>query len=417
MLSGLARVNSLYDEFNQKMDLIRADMLQQVHASASTVIRNQQRAIWISAIVTAIAAALGFMFAMLVGSEITRPVYRLLEGTREVEAGRFDKSIPVTTRDEIGQLSIAFNGMIERLRNNERIREIFGKYIDPRVAQDLLDQPAVVATQGQRRVMTVMFCDMKGFTTLSEGVTPQGLVKVMNRYLSMMSEPIRNHRGIIDKYIGDAIMAYWGAPFVEETDQAGFACLAAIDMVERVGALRQELPELLGVRTIPMQCDIRIGIATGEALVGSIGSEFMMSYTVMGDTVNLASRLEAANKAYGSHCLVSGATVAAAKDAAIEVREIDRVVVLGQSQPQVIFEIMGRRGELASNAMQLRTRYEEGLTAYRAGRWDEARAALDAGLAAVPGDGPSTMLVKRIDDLQKNGPPANWDGSWRLDSK
>ena len=417
VLSGLARVDSLYDEFNQKMDLIRADMLQQVHASASTVIRNQQRAIWISAIVTAIAAALGFMFAMLVGSGITRPVYRLLEGTREVEAGRFDKSIPVTTRDEIGQLSIAFNGMIERLRNNERIREIFGKYIDPRVAQDLLDQPAVVATQGQRRVMTVMFCDMKGFTTLSEGVTPQGLVKVMNRYLSMMSEPIRNHRGIIDKYIGDAIMAYWGAPFVEETDQAGFACLAAIDMVERVGALRQELPELLGVRTIPMQCDIRIGIATGEALVGSIGSEFMMSYTVMGDTVNLASRLEAANKAYGSHCLVSGATVAAAKDAAIEVREIDRVVVLGQSQPQVIFEIMGRRGELASNAMQLRTRYEEGLMAYRAGRWDEARAALDAGLAAVPGDGPSTMLVKRIDDLQKNGPPANWDGSWRLDSK
>jgi class 3 adenylate cyclase len=417
VLSGLARVDSLYDEFNQKMDLIRADMLQQVHASASTVIRNQQRAIWISAIATAIAAALGFMFAMLVGSGITRPVYRLLEGTREVEAGRFDKSIPVTTRDEIGQLSIAFNGMIERLRNNERIREIFGKYIDPRVAQDLLDQPAVVATQGQRRVMTVMFCDMKGFTTLSEGVTPQGLVKVMNRYLSMMSEPIRNHRGIIDKYIGDAIMAYWGAPFVEETDQAGFACLAAIDMVERVGALRQELPELLGVRTIPMQCDIRIGIATGEALVGSIGSEFMMSYTVMGDTVNLASRLEAANKAYGSHCLVSGATVAAAKDAAIEVREIDRVVVLGQSQPQVIFEIIGRRGELASNAMQLRTRYEEGLTAYRAGRWDEARAALDAGLAAVPGDGPSTMLVKRIDDLQKNGPPANWDGSWRLDSK
>jgi class 3 adenylate cyclase len=417
VLNGLGRVDSLYDEFNQKMDLIRADMLGQVHESASTVIRNQQRAIWISAIVTAIAAALGFMFAMLVGSGITRPVYQLLEGTREVEAGRFDKSIPVTTRDEIGQLSIAFNGMIERLRNNERIREIFGKYIDPRVAQDLLDQPAMVATQGQRRVMTVMFCDMKGFTTLSEGVTPQGLLKVMNRYLSMMSEPIRNHRGIIDKYIGDAIMAYWGAPFVEEADQARFACLAAIDMVERVGALRQELPELLGVRTIPMQCDIRIGIATGEALVGSIGSEFMMSYTVMGDTVNLASRLEAANKAYGSHCLVSGATVAAAKDAAIEVREIDRVVVLGQSQPQVIFEIMGRRGELASNAALLRTRYEEGLTAYRAERWDEALAAFNAGLAAVPGDGPSTMLVKRIDDLQKSGPPANWDGSWRLDSK
>src|SRR5262249_45359809 len=181
VLNGLARVDALRDEFNQKMDVIRADMLGQVHMSASTVVRNQQRAIWISAIVTAIAAALGLIFAMLVGSGITRPVYRLLEGTREVEAGRFDKSIPVTTRDEIGQLSIAFNRMIDRLRNNERIRDIFGRYMDPRVAQDLLDQPAVVATQGQRRVMTVMFCDMKGFTTLSEGVTPQGLVKVMNR--------------------------------------------------------------------------------------------------------------------------------------------------------------------------------------------------------------------------------------------
>ena len=105
------------------------------------------------------------MFAMLVGSGITRPVHQLLEGTREVEAGRFEKSIPVTTRDEIGQLSVAFNRMIERLRNKQRIRETFGRYHRSRVAQGLLDQPAIVATEGQRRVMTVMFCDMKGFTT------------------------------------------------------------------------------------------------------------------------------------------------------------------------------------------------------------------------------------------------------------
>src|SRR6202040_1069000 len=159
--------------------------------------------------------------------------------------------------------------------------------IDPRVAKDLLDQPAVVATQGQRRVMTVMFCDMKGFTTLSEGVTPQGLVKVMNHYLSTMSGPIRSHRGIIDKYIGDAIMAYWGPPFTEHGEQARLACLAAVEMADRGAALRTELPELLGVRTVPSDCEVRIGIATGEVLVGSIGSEFMMSYTVMGDAVNL----------------------------------------------------------------------------------------------------------------------------------
>jgi adenylate cyclase len=196
----------------------------------------------------------------------------------------------------------------------------------------------------------------------------------MNRYLSTMSEPIRGHHGVIDKYIGDAIMAYWGPPFIEEADQAHFACLAAIDMIGRIATLREELPELLGLRTIPMECDLRIGIATGEALVGSIGSELMMSYTVMGDTVNLASRLEAANKLYGSRSLVSEATIAAA-GAAIEAREIDRLVVVGQTQPTVVFEIMGRAGELAPKDMLLRTQYSEGLAAYRARRWDEARSA------------------------------------------
>jgi class 3 adenylate cyclase len=268
----LARVDALRDEFNQKIDQIRGDMLAQVYASASTVIRDQWRTILISAVVTALAAILGLLFAIIVSGGITRPVRQLLASTREVEAGRFEGSINVTTRDEIGQLSAAFNRMIEQLRRNERIRETFGRYIDPRIVEGLIDQSALAAAQGQRHVMTVMFCDMKGFTTLSEGMTPQGLVKVMNRYLTTMSEPIRGHRGIIDKYIGDAIMAYWGPPFIEEANQAELACLAAIDMLGRIAALRKELPELLGVRMIPVECDIRIGIATGEALVGSIGS-------------------------------------------------------------------------------------------------------------------------------------------------
>jgi adenylate cyclase len=413
---ALARVDTLRDEFNQKIDTIRADMLAQVHASAATVMRNQQRAILVSAIVTALAAILGLVFAIFVSDGITRPVRRLLEGTRAVEAGRLDGSIDVTTRDEIGQLSAAFNRMVEQLRQNERIRETFGRYIDPKVVEGLIDQPALAATEGQRRVMTVLFCDLKGFTSLSENVTPQGLVKVMNRYLSTMSEPIRSHRGIIDKYIGDAVMAYWGPPFIDEADQARFACFAAIDMIGRIATLRKELPELLGVRTIPMQCDIRIGIATGEALVGSIGSEFMMSYTVMGDTVNLASRLEGANKIYNSRSLVSEATVAAA-GAAIEAREIDRLVVVGQTSPQVVFEIMGRKGELTPDQLLLRTRYSEGLAAYRARNWDEARRAFNAALEAVPADGPSTTLAMRVESLQANPPAADWEGSWYLDHK
>ena len=412
----LARIDMLRDQFNQKIDTIGADMLAQVYASAATVMRDQQRAILVSAIVTALAAIFGLIFAILVSGGITRPVRRLLEGARAVEAGRLDGSIDVTTRDEIGQLSAAFNRMVEQLRQNARIRETFGRYIDPKVVEGLIDQPALAATEGQRRVMTVMFCDLKGFTSLSETVTPQGLVKVMNRYLSTMSEPIRSQRGIIDKYIGDAIMAYWGPPFIDGADQACFACFAAIDMIGRIATLRKELPELLGMRAIPMECDIRIGIATGEALVGSIGSEFMMSYTVLGDTVNLASRLEGANKIYGSRSLVSQATIAAA-GSAIEARELDRLVVVGQTSPQVVFEIMGRKGELTPDQLLLRTRYSEGLAAYRARNWDQARRAFTAALEAVPFDGPSTMLAKRVDGLQANPPAADWDGSWYLDHK
>jgi class 3 adenylate cyclase len=412
----MAHIDELRDELNGRIDGIRADMLRQVEASAATVVREQRQTVAISAVVTAIACVLGFVFAMLVGSGITRPVLRLLEGTREVEAGRLDQSISITTRDEIGQLSAAFNRMIERLRQNQRIRETFGRYIDPRIADGLLDQPALAAADGQRRIMTMMFCDMKGFTTLSEGVTPQGLVKIMNTYLSTMSAPIHAHHGIIDKYVGDAIIAYWGPPFIDEAEQANAACLAAVDMVGRIAGLRKDLPELLGVRAIAADCDIRIGIATGEALVGSIGSEFMMSYTVMGATVNLASRLEGANKVYGSRCLISEAT-ASAGAAAIEVREIDRVIVVGQTQAQTVFELMGAKGALSPEQMQLRDIYAEGLAAYRSRDWNAALAAFAAALAVVPSDGPSTALVSRIERLKRDPPSADWDGAWKLEYK
>ena len=411
----LAHVDTLRDAFVGKVEAIRADMMSQVLVSTATVIRNQRQSIVISAVVTALAAAIGWAFALLVASGITRPVRQLLQGTREVEAGRLDQAIDVSTQDEIGQLSAAFNRMVEQLRMNERIRETFGRYIDPKVVEGLLAGPGAAATEGQRRVMTVMFCDMKGFTAMSEGMTPQGLVKVVNCYLSVMSGPIRSQRGIIDKYIGDAIMAYWGPPFIEETDQARFACLAAVDMIERIPSLRTQLPELLGMRSIPVECDIRIGIATGEVLTGSIGSEFMMSFTVMGDAVNLASRLESANKVYGSRVLIAQAT-AAALGAAFELREIDRLSVVGQSTAQTIFEVMARNGELSAQQAQLRARYAEGLAAYRAGQWEGARRAFNAALETSPGDGPSLALLARIDQLAAN-PPPDWDGVWQMEHK
>jgi class 3 adenylate cyclase len=411
----LTRVDTLRDSFTQKLDSIRADMLTLLQREADATVAKQRQALVIAAIVTFLAALLGLFFALLVSGGITRPVHRLLEGTRAVEAGNLDQTLAVTSRDEIGHLTSAFNRMIEQLRLKEHIRRTFGKYVDPRVVAGLIDHPEL-ATEGRHRIMTVLFCDVKGFTGLSKETTSEGLVKVMNRHFSAMSAPVRAHGGIIDKYIGDAIMAYWGPPFTDNAEQARLASLAAIDMAERVPSLRGEFAELLGMRSLPMPFDIRIGIATGEALVGSVGSELMMSYTVLGETVNLASRLEGANKLYGCHILASADTITGAAET-IEAREIDRVMVVGETRPHTIFEIMGRKDALTPAQRQLKARFAEGLAAYRARRWDDARRAFAAALEAVPQDGPSFVFLKRIDGFMATPPAEGWDGTWQLDQK
>jgi class 3 adenylate cyclase len=412
---SLARVDALRDELNSKLDAIRADMLALLRADTDLTTQTQHRVTLIAAFLTLLAAVLGLVFSLMVSAGVTRPVRRLLEGAKAVEAGDLKGHVPVTSKDEIGRLTTAFNQMVEQLRLKERIRETFGKYIDPRIVEGLIDRP-LLSAEGERRVMTVLFCDLKGFANTSEGMTPQGLVKVMNRYFSVMSAPIRDHEGIIDKYIGDAIMAYWGPPFTEHASQARFASLAALEMLERLPQLRTELPELLGIRNLPNSFEMRIGIATGEVLVGSIGSELMMNYTVMGDTVNLASRLEGANKEYGSRILVSEATIVAASDS-VEGREIDNVAVLGQNRPQPVFEIMGRKGALTPAQIELRQRFSEGLARYRRREWDEARRAFADAIAVDPNDGPSITFLNRLAKLVQHPPGEDWDGSWRLEQK
>jgi class 3 adenylate cyclase len=413
--AGLDRVDELRDQLDQQLAAVRNEMISLLQADSAATVRKQQTVLVIAIILTVLAAALGLVFSFIVSGGLTRPVRRLLDGARAVQAGRLDETLAVTSQDEIGHLTEAFNSMVEQLRAKERMRETFGRYVDPRIVERLISG-AALATEGQRRVMTVLFCDVKGFVGVSEEMTPQGLVKVMNRYFSIMSAPIHQHGGIIDKYIGDAIMAYWGPPFTADGDQAKFAGLAALDMLDRVEPFRAELPDLLGLKNVPISFDIRIGIATGEALVGSVGSEVMMSYTVMGETVNLASRLEGANKLYGTRILALEPTVAAA-GAAIETREIDRVALAGQSHSQQIFEIMSRSGGLTPKQAELRARYAQGLAAYRARRWDEARSAFTAALNAEPEDGPSLTMLKRMDAFVAAPPAVDWDGAWHLERK
>ena len=187
-------------------------------------------------------------------------------------------------------------------------------------------------------------------------------------------------------------------------------------MRKQLDPMREGFPELIGLRTLPIAFDIRIGIATGEALVGSIGSDIMMNYTVMGDTVNLASRLEGVNKAYGSHILISESTVAGAKDA-VEVREIDSVVVLGQTRPQSIFEPMAETGQLSAQQAELRALYTAGLAAYRARQWQEALRLFAQALVVMPDDGPSMSMTERINQLLITPLKDDWDGAWHFDHK
>ena len=195
--------------------------------------------------------------------------------------------MPITSRDEIGRLTQSFNSMVGELRVKAQIRDTFGKYVDPRIVAGLIDRPELTDAKGSRREMTILFCDMKGFTAFSEGMTPAGLVNVLNRYMTVMSEPVRNNNGIIDKYIGDGIMAFWGPLFTSSEEHPGLACLAALIQLAGLTAFRAELPELTGFRRGYPEIDACIGIATGDVVVGNIGSDETRTYTVIGDTVNL----------------------------------------------------------------------------------------------------------------------------------
>ncbi|MFZ0107873.1 MAG: adenylate/guanylate cyclase domain-containing protein, partial [Thiobacillus sp.] len=282
---------------------------------------EEARATWLNWIITAIATLLGLIFAAFVTRSLVDPVKRLLGGTRAVEAGDLEVEIMVRTHDELATLANSFNHMVIGLREKERIRETFGQYVDPRIVRGLLEN-RLPADGGEHRLMTVFFSDLEGFTRMCEGLTPDAAVRFLNRYFSMMSEVVRSQQGIVDKYIGDSVMAFWGPPFTDPADHARLCCLAALEQMRLMDEFRAGLPELFGVRHGLPEVNVCMGIASGEVTVGNIGSETSRGYTVIGDTVNLASRLEQANKFYGTEILVSEATRDLAGDT-LAFREVD----------------------------------------------------------------------------------------------
>jgi adenylate cyclase len=307
--------------------------------------------------------------------------------------------------------------MVKELRLKERIKDTFGKYLDPRVVVKLIDSPeGVIDTTGEKRVMTIFFSDIAGFTPIGEALTPDALVRLINEYFTQQAIPIQQRKGIIDKFIGDSVMAFWGPPFTQEDEHARLACLSALDQREQLEEFRLRLPDLMGLRKGLPDINFRIGIATGEVVVGNIGSELSKSYTVMGDTVNLASRLEGANKHYGTRFLISENTQKmVGRD--VETREIDLIQVVGKSEPVRVFELLARKGELKEKGQKLRALFHQGLEAYRTRDWKSATRQFKECLELAPEDPPAQVFLKRVDHLRENPPSHGWDGVWRFTHK
>jgi len=290
------------------------------------------------------------------------------------------------------------------------IRRMFGQYMSGAVINHLLAHPEKLQLGGERRRVTLFFSDLAGFTTISERLSAETVVGLLNDYLSAMTEIILDEEGTVDKFEGDAIMAFWGAP-LDQPDQAARACRAAL---RQQAALAELNRRFAGLNLPPLS--MRIGLNTGDAIVGNLGSQKRFDYTVIGDTVNLASRLEGVNKFYGSHVMASEATVAECAGA-VEFRELDLVAVKGKEQAIRVFEVLGLTGELEPELIKRRQDFAQALELYRQGRFPEAGAAFEAILTENPEDGPARIYRDRCRRFQEAPPPADWDTVFRPEGK
>jgi class 3 adenylate cyclase len=324
--------------------------------------------------------------------------------------------LPVRSNDEVGRLTNSFNFFVEQLRSKEQMKQTFGKYIDPRILEHVLAHPGAEAVAGGRREMTVLFADLIGFTSLSERLTPSLMVTLLNRHFGLQAMAVQEHYGVVDKFIGDSIMAFWGTPFVKPAEHAVLACRAARAQLVALDTLRHELPEITGLRRDVPTIELRIGICTGEVVVGNIGSENTRSYTVIGDTVNLTARLERANRVYGTQILIDEPT-AQTVGQEFETREIDTISVKGKTETTRIFELLATKGQLSKELEGLRQRYEQGRRAFLAQEWDLAEASFRECLQLRPTDGPSQVSIQRIQTLRRSPPPKDWNGAWQLVEK
>ncbi len=299
-------------------------------------------------------------------------------------------------------------------KEKRRVRSAFGQYLSPEVIRRLLVNPQLV--EPRKTDITVMFSDIRGFTTISEKLDAQELALFLNQYLSDMTSLVFEHHGTLDKYIGDAVMAFWGAPF-EEPGHAARGCNTGLKMMDRVREMQKKW-EAEGKPHL----DIGIGLNTGVASVGNMGSVLRYGYTALGDTVNLSSRLEGLNKDYGTHILVNETTYAAAKDEGFVFRELDLIRVKGKLQPVTIYELIGRAGQNSvygtpEDVRERITLFQQARELYRERQWAEAQKTFQTILDKWPDEGPSRTYWKRCQDYLFDEPSSGWDGVFTMTHK
>ncbi len=307
-------------------------------------------------------------------------------------------------------------------RQRRQIRSAFGQYLSPALVEQLAQSPEKLVLGGEEREMTIMFSDVRGFTAISESYKhdPQGLTSLMNRFLTPLTNVILAHKGTIDKYMGDAIMAFWNAP-LDDKEHEIHACEAAVDMLEEIEKLNKQRKLEAQEGNHPyISLNVGIGLNTGSCVVGNMGSDLRFDYSVLGDTVNLASRLEGQSKEYGFPIIIGSRTALAAKDR-FAILELDFVMVKGKTEPEVIYAIAGREDTMHSPRFQrLRNLTIEMLACYRSRDWDGALAVIERG-RKTNGTNALEKLFElyevRILALQTNPPSVDWNGAYALLTK
>lgn len=293
-------------------------------------------------------------------------------------------------------------------REKKWIKSTFGQYLSPKVVELITKDPSKLSLGGEKRDMTAFFLDLAGFTTMSEKLSPEELTAMLVEYLSAFTDVILKYDGTVDKYIGDCVVAFWNAP-LDQADHRKLGVLAAIDCQKAMTRLNESLTQF----TIKPKC--RVGVNSGPMVVGNMGSRSRLSYTVMGDSVNMASRMEGANKYFHSKIMTSEATFGDLKDA-FDHRYLGSIRVVGKAIPTKVYEPFALKGEAAPEVKAMLAHYEAGIGKFYKGDYAGSLPEFKAALAALPGDGPAQFYIEKAELFSKE-PPKDWDQSFNLTEK